>query len=542
MPTVEIATSLHRNPFWLLGASSRDGRQRIVQLADERSLEVDAEECQKARSELTNPRTRLAAEMSWLPGVSPRKAEQLVARIAESPATVKPGVAPLARLNLLVANFEARGGRGAQREGAASILQIASELDDLAISDIRRDINEDRVASGFPPVGSDDVIEAALSARRRQIRDVVKDTLNRMPTERLVALFTELVESSTGNGQQHAPALIDELVDTYQVEAHEFLTKEAGNVSRLVEAARTVAEVDRNRTSALVERIDRVARNWDKVAQPIQVSARARGLIHEESSAVAFEIRRLAVDLFNRYDMVGESKRLTDMLREVFAEVPHVAELVERDAGALADIARDRSERRRAISYSAEVGVVFKGKLSISPDGVSWKDRTYPLNAISRVRWGGVKHSVNGIPTGMTYTLAFGDQRSEAVVELAREEVYSAFLEKLWRAVCARLVVEMLSALRAGEVLDFGGTEVADDHVVLMRRKWIGAREPVPCGWHHVKVWSHDGSLVIGSQNDANIYATLSYIQVPNVHLLEQAIRMAFKQYAVRLSDVLEDE
>ena len=542
MTSVERPTSLHRSAFWVLRASSRDNRQRIVQLADEKSLDMDPEECQRARGQLTNPRTRLSAEMSWLPGVSPRKAEQLMARVVETPGTVEAGVAPLARLNLLVAGLETQGGRSEQREVAAAILQISSELEDLVASDIRRDINEDRVASGFPQIASDDPIETELGKRKRQIRDVVKEALNRLPTERLVSLLTELVESSTDDGQQHAPALVDELVDTYQVEAHEFLTKEAANVSRLIEATRSVADVDRTSTSELVASIDRVARNWDKVAQPIQVSARARGLMHDESNAVAFEIRSLAVDLFNQYDMVGESKRLTDMLREVFAEVPHIAEVAERDAGAIAGIVKNRSEWRREISYSAEVGVAFKGTLSISPDGVSWKGKTYPLDGITRVRWGGVKHSVNGIPTGTTYTLAFGDQRSEAVVEMRREEVYSAFLERLWRAVCARLVVELLGALRAGKVLDFGGTSVADDHAVLTRHKWVGAGEPVPCRWHQVKVWSQDGSFVIGSANDTKVYAMLSYIQIPNVHVLEQAIRMAFKQSGERLSDVLDDE
>ena len=120
--------------------------------------------------------------------------------------------------------------------------------------------------------------------------------------------------------------------------------------------------------------------------------------------------------------------------------------------------------------------------------------------------------------------------------------MYSAFLERLWRAVCARLVVELLVALRAGQVLDDGGTSVADDHVVLTRHKWVGTAEPVRCGWHHVKVWSQDGSFVIGSNNDTKVYAMLSYIPIPNGHVLEQAIRMAFKQGCVRLSDVLEDK
>src|SRR3546814_5216991 len=82
--------------------------------------------------------------------------------------------------------------------------------------------------------------------------------------------------------------------------------------------------------------------------------------------------------------------------------------------------------------------------------GISWKGQSFSLDSITRVRWGGVRHSVNGVPTGTTYTIAFGDKRSEAVVELKKEDIYSKFIDKLWRAVCVRLLGEMLEALKIG--------------------------------------------------------------------------------------------
>ena len=74
-------TSLHRNPFWLLWASTRDDRQRIVELADEKALVLDADLCQKARADLTNPRARLSAEIAWFPGVSPARAWQIATAV-----------------------------------------------------------------------------------------------------------------------------------------------------------------------------------------------------------------------------------------------------------------------------------------------------------------------------------------------------------------------------------------------------------------------------------------------------------------------------
>lgn len=179
--------------------------------------------------------------------------------------------------------------------------------------------------------------------------------------------------------------------------------------------------------------------------------------------------------------MLTQAQRLTGLLQELFAELPEVSERVAQDADALADIFHERKQavaRRdewaREITYRAEIGVMFKDTLSISPDGISWKGQSFSLDSITRVRWGGVRHSVNGVPTGTTYTIAFGDKRSEAVVELKKEDIYSKFIDKLWRAVCVRLLGEMLEALKDGRDLYFGDALLHDDGITLVKHKfWV---------------------------------------------------------------------
>jgi hypothetical protein len=184
---------------------------------------------------------------------------------------------------------------------------------------------------------------------------------------------------------------------------------------------------------------------------------------------------------------------------------------------------------------------MFKDTLSISPDGISWKGQSFSLDSITRVRWGGVRHSVNGVPTGTTYTIAFGDKRSEAVVELKKEDIYSKFIDKLWRAVCVRLLGEMLEALKDGRDLYFGDALLHDDGITLVRHKFLGANERVRCTWGQVQIWSADGSFYIGSKDDKKTYVGISYIHVANTHILEQLIRMAFKKPGMRrLSDLLQ--
>jgi hypothetical protein len=93
----------------------------------------------------------------------------------------------------------------------------------------------------------------------------------------------------------------------------------------------------------------------------------------------------------------------------------------------------------------------------------------------------------------------------------------------------------MLAELKSGEELLFGGATVRDDGIMLLRHKFLST-EPVRCHWHQSQIWSADGTFYIGAKNDKKVYVGLSYIQEANVHILEQAIRMAFKKGVPRLS------
>lgn len=537
-------TLLHENPFQLLGVSPRDNRQRIVEKAETRGLEVDHERCQQARAQIVNPRTRLAAEVSWLPGVSPSRASQIVRRIAEEPQVVRgeTGLPGLARANALVAAVESAGLCRDVDAEAVTIREIAVLVDRLDLEEIRRDINEDRAVAGFPALASVEQLEEAVGAHKRRIREVIHDALDRLPTSELIAVMTRAAEASTDGGEYHAPELMDALIEAYATEAHAFLETEATNVDKLIGVAREVAAHDGIALSRMVDAIERVTRNWDRVAQPIQLSLKARGLEHEESVRVAVAIRSLSVDLVNQHQRLDESSRLTRLLQEVFAEVPEVVERVDADAHTLAEMADDREEWLREISYQAEVGILSKRTLQISEEGVSWASKRYPLKSISRVRWGAMRHSYNGIPTGTTYTIGFGDKADESVVTLRTQKVYSEFVDRLWRAVGPQLAVQTLKRLESGEQLRFGDAVVADDFVILKRHKLLGQKESVKCRWRDVHVWSADGAFIVGAQKDAKVYAQMSYIDVANAVVLEFVITRKFKVAGDLLSDLLRSE
>ena len=541
-------TVLHKNPFAILGVTTRDDRKMIVEQAEEKSLELDHEVCQKARTDLTNPRNRLSAEIAWLPGVSPRKASQLLEGLLRDPMAIREesGLPTLAHCNLMAAAFEAVNANDQAEDVAEFIQEMAYLVDDLDLDEVVRDINEDRAVSGFPEI-KDDQVEHEILERKRYFRAAIKDALNRLPPASLLDAMTFAVDGATCNGEDHAPELIDDLVDSYAVEVQGILEREAENVKKLVQAARSSAESGESAIKPLVDKIENVARNWDRFAQPIQLSAKARGIDHDHSHELAYSIRSLAIDLFNNHDMLDSSKRLTALIQELFAELPEVAERVEQDAETLADIHTKRTQAKaqeqkreaewtRAVTFSADVGLVFKDTLSISPDGVVWKGNQYPLDAITAVRWGSVRHSVNGIPTGTDYTIAFATRSNSTEISLKKESTFSGFIEAMWRAVCVRLLIEMGEALEEGRALHFGDLLVEDGAVTLTKHKFL-ANEKVRLPWSDVQVWSANGEFVVGSKSDKKTYGSASYMSHWNTHLLDHVVRAGFKKGFSKLSE-----
>lgn len=340
------ATALNKSAFAVLGATTRDDRRRIVELAEERSLELDHELCQKARSDLTNPRTRLSAEIAWLPGVSPRKATQLVHGLLHDPLAIRQesGLPTLAHLNLMASAFESVKDSHDSDDLAEFIQEIASLAEQLYPEEVLRDINEDRSVSGFPEVKAVEQIEEELSERKRYYRNAIKDALDKLPSAKLVQVMTDTVEGATLGGEDHAPGLIDDLVDSYEVETQSPLQSGSENINKLIQSAKDAAPSGEAAVKAYVDKIEAAARSWDRIAQPIQLSAKARGTEHGLSSSLGWAIRGLTLDLFNKHDILSQAQRLTALLRELFSELPEISERVEQDVEALDEIAQERKE------------------------------------------------------------------------------------------------------------------------------------------------------------------------------------------------------
>lgn len=544
-----LANPLCENPFYVLSVSPRDDRHRIVEAAEERALFLDAELCAKARSDLTNPRTRLAAEVAWLTAVSPRRAGELIAFVRDTPQEVPGlrGMTPLCHANLIGASLYVLRPEADPESWISAILRLGEVIDQVGCDRVLSDINADRFVAGFPEIHALKMVEDAVSERRRSLRDSIRDALDRLPSAKLCQVVTAVVETATNKGESPAPALIDELVDVYALQTQHFLECEAASVRVCIERVEKAARAgnDDGIQSGL-DKLGIVLRNWDRVAQPIQLSTKSRGIRHELSHTLAVEIRSLGIGLFNEHEKLDVAQQVTKLLQEVFEEIPDVAERLEQDAEAIEGLfaTRDRmvSEAReweRKITYRAEVGTIFKTILSISPEGLQWGSIFIPLNEVKAVRWGGTRHSVNGIPTGTSYSIYFAGLKQSVVVDTRKSEVYKNFIDRFWQAIGVRLLTELLSELREGSRRRFGETTVDDEGMVLIRRHVFRSDEEVPCKWHELVIWNADGSFCVAKKEDKKVSIALPYLTVDNTHILEAAMRMIWKRGGRRLSDLL---
>ena len=356
--------SLTSNPFHILGAKMTDDRRRIVALAKEKSFGGDEEAVRQAQGILLTPRKRLAAEIAWLPGVEPDQIGELLSVVRT--ASVLPRDLPaLARANLLAHMLVHHritldvGARqpGAVAEFAKRIALLAGAHQAARADEMTTFVNEGRLAAGVPMASKQDVIDE-LRDRATSFRDTIEHCLDNLPLPVMVEIVTATVNVASRSGSRHAPALIDSLIDSYyerrmsgKMDEHKKEITALVSQIRKDVASGHIVNVKRSR----LEEVKRSLRAWDVLAQPVQVSFASRGMSHLPSDEIMHDTRNLAVELFNKYGVVflSDVRGLTKTLRQVFAEMEPITELLDKDVATLDDLAAKATKARAVATEEA---------------------------------------------------------------------------------------------------------------------------------------------------------------------------------------------
>ena len=333
---------LFKNPFHILGATTRDNRHRIIELAEERSLLSDADACMEARAILINPRRRISAEVAWLPGIDP-SFYGLLFRYLESPNEELPSItmAPIASANLRATKLARHPGLSSSDivEWVLTIAQVSESINSETVCAI---LNADRSVSGFPEITDLSTLDDAIRNHKRCYSQIATSVLENLAVNARARVMTSLLETTTSNGRYQCPTLIRDLIPAYEGSVQDSLEQLERTIEAQDERLRSMADTNRPDTmlSPIVDQLLESLREWDALVQPIQLSRQSTGQRHDASSEMARRFRQLAADLFREYRQPDFSRRILNTLRSVFSEVPEIVEQINEDLNALEEQAR----------------------------------------------------------------------------------------------------------------------------------------------------------------------------------------------------------
>ena len=320
---------LFKNPFYILGTTPRDDKYRIIELADEKSLLSDADECMEAKDILIAPRRRVSAEVAWLPGVDP-SFYGLLFRYLESPNEELPNItmAPIASANLRTTKLS-RYANLLSSDILEWTLEITQKSEAIQPEEVREVLNNDRSVARFPETAELDV-DDAIRSQKRYYSETVTSVLENLPVNDQARIMTSLLETSTSNGRYQCPTLIRDLMPAYELSVQDSLEQYKRIIEAQDEQLRAMADA-RNPDTTLSQIVDQILeslKEWDTLAQPIQLSQRSTGQRHDASFEMAGRFSDLAAALFFQYCRPDLSRKILNTLRDVFSEVSEIVEQI----------------------------------------------------------------------------------------------------------------------------------------------------------------------------------------------------------------------
>jgi tetratricopeptide (TPR) repeat protein len=307
---------LKESPFYTLRLSPRQEQAAIAAATEQAILDGTVDEAVAANAQqiLLSPRRRLAAELSWLPGVPPsqipflldgEKWEEAAFQLADFPGA-----------NLAAHHCYNRRAAACP----ALILRFYANKDD---SELLNTINAERRASGFPEASVEMLCEMlpalisqhvdalayyikTLSSPGQTLTQILQENFGTAP--RLVEFLDALVErfnTDTVNSLQDAEAIIGKCLASASAEPDNFESR-IGELHSAIEA-------------------------WAELSAPRQFIHAFRHLKDERTGRLLAQIRETCLSLNNELGQPSVAAKVLESARAAFVSSPEHLEQLEAD-------------------------------------------------------------------------------------------------------------------------------------------------------------------------------------------------------------------
>ncbi|WP_318476012.1 hypothetical protein [Photobacterium leiognathi] len=538
--------SIKENPFFLLNATLRNTRAELSELEEEFSLFNDSD--RDLLSEVVSPRLRVQSELGWLIGVTqPTVLRELTIKSLNDLIDLR-HLHALDQLNLISSSLSLYKGESHELV-KDSILRLADLFEGLhlRLDEVIVLLNQERKHSGFPLLSDTSQLEDGLNLRKDYFNQSIKDSLDRLDSQALVSLVTDIVDENSMSGVRQCYTLVQDLVDYYEVATKHALAEETASIESSIENIMTVTngQYSNDHLDQLISKLITRLRGWDTIAQPIQVSFQGKGLEHEESKELAYKVRDLSLYMFNEKFEDGVTKKLSEVSLELFGEVTSISERLGKDIEDIEAIEFERKQRAeeeaieeekrdREMAYYAEIGIAFKDELKINSSGISWKDAFVKFEDITFYRYQVISRSLT-----TDYIFEYGDADRTYKITTKKKENFIALLDRFWKGIGYKLMINFAIDVICKANNHFCSIGVRDDGLILYRKKFFRADEPVLVPWSRLASNVYNGQCTYSLVGDSKVNANLD-VSATNYHMFSMLVSIMMDKRASRLSEVFE--
>ena len=310
------AYDLSSNPFNNLGVSVRNTADEIAEAYENAIIDGDHDEQSllQAHQALIGPKTRLEAELSWLPELSPSRAKEMLS-LLETASTADGSSSEFNELTgLSLVNIWA--GMCSRFPGRSDLIEALIEsFKEVSVENAVTTINESRSVSGFPkanPASVGEILPKISEAHARTAADAISRA------EHPGLMMTEIVEnliSEVGPARE----FLEEVGKHYDNWSAPRLREIKDQIDGAVENLRADPEAKEP-----VSLIEGLLDEWDEYSQPCQLLEEAKGLDELRSKELSDELRELCLWLSNEMNAHDAALRISKALLKTFPELPSV--------------------------------------------------------------------------------------------------------------------------------------------------------------------------------------------------------------------------
>ncbi len=363
--------NLKGNPFYRLGATPFDNRSVVEGLVNAHATEENVSSWRQLSSELFVPKSRLRAELSWLPGMS---RSQLIrpSQFLDLPLPSQSEfdeLPPLARCNLLAHQLQGAP-HDATKELTDNILSMAQALNDVEPERVLEDLNRARKECGMSILAKIGDVEDELKRHSSDLFEAQKAALNLLRPRALIHSLTKVAEASTDSGHKRGLELIYQLVDDYERCIKQYTDRESQFIDTLLMQLDQAMEGGANNTvSSIAQDVEHRLNSWQVIMRPILLCKRPRGYKHYATES----LKDLLLSRRNSSSSSGQFSAVNGRLITAFTE------------GAIRGLFLDDSLTGYDIGYGAiaKLARVPQPPLRVQPETRS----NAPFVAIAPARW-----------------------------------------------------------------------------------------------------------------------------------------------------------